>query len=336
MKIKRKVSANLGRTQHRDAEKHYIEIKKRLGAFCVCPFYNGKKYVQFSPDEHNKLNPSFPNPRVPIEQFDFQYDKEKRSWKLQAYCKICYKAYRDARIGRARATWIKKNGKPMSDTEIRSWYKKNVALTMRCSLCKRRLDPNQFSISHSMEKGLHNVCVDCTAGAGTSVREQEWLSDGDWDSWKKTVARMRSKKRVRCAGWPRSQAIDACLKFDDGKHMHADHWVPLRAGGINDASNFQPLCNACNIRKNDQIDPRLTPDEIRMLVGAQYQKVVHSEDSTETIERKLKSSLVKYLKSLLSRERYLDAIRRKKKEVNGQWSVERAYRKGVEWLKRNA
>lgn len=336
MKQKRKVSANLGRTQHRDAGKYYAQIKKRIGPFRSCPFYNGKKYPQFAVNEHDKLNQKFPNPNVPIEQFDFQYDKKKKHWTLQAYCKVCYKAYRDARIGKARSTWVRKDGKPMNDKEIRSWYKKNVGPTMCCSMCKRDLNPNQFSISLSMEKGLHNVCVDCTAGAGTSVREQEWLSDGNWDSWKKEVARMRTKKRVRCAGWPRSQEMSACLKFDNGKSMHADHWVPLRAGGINDISNFQPLCNACNIRKNDQIDPRLNPEEIRALVGSRYQKIVRSEDSTETIERKLKAALVRHLKSLLSRGKYLDAIRRKKKEVNGQWDVERAYRKGVEWLKRNA
>jgi hypothetical protein len=197
------------------------------------------------------------------------------------------------------------------------------------------LDPKQFSISLSMEKGLHNVCIDCAAGAGSSVREQEWLSDGNWDSWKKAVAHMRTKKRVRCSGWPRSQEIGACFKFDDGKRMHADHWVPLRAGGINDRSNFQALCGACNIRKTDQIDPRLTPDEIRVLVGAAYQGIVRSQDSVGTIERKLKAALVRRLQSLLQRRLYLDAIRDKKKEVNGQWNVERAYRKGIEWLKRN-
>ena len=335
MKEKRKVSANLGRTQHRDAEKYYAQIKKRIGPVRCCPFYNGKKYPQFSKNEHDKLNPKFPNPEVPIEQFDFQYDKNRKFWKLQAYCKVCYKAYRDARIGKARSTWIRKDGKPMNDKEICSWYKKNVGKTMQCSMCKSELDPSKFSISLSMEKGLHNVCMDCAAGAGTSVREQEWLSGGDWDSWKKEVARMRTKKRVSCAGWPRSQEMDSCLKLDDCKHIHADHWVPLRAGGINDVSNFQPLCNACNIRKNDQIDPRLSPDEIRALVGARYQKVVRQGDSVETIERKLKASLVKYLKSLITRKRYLDAIRRKKKEVNGQWNVERAYSKGIEWLKRN-
>jgi len=335
MKTKRRVSSNLGRTQHRDADKHYAQIKKRFGAFRRCPFYSGRKYAQFGKNEHNNLNPKFHNPHVPIEQFDFQYDKKGKFWKLQAYCKVCYKAYRDARIGKARSTWVRKDGKSMSDKEIRSWYKKNVAPTMRCSMCKRDLNPEEFSISLSMEKGLHNVCMDCAAGAGTSVREQEWLSSGDWDSWKQEVARMRTKQRVRCSGWPRSQEIGACLKSDNGKSMHADHWVPLRAGGINDASNFQPLCNACNIRKNDQIDPRLTSDEIRMLVGVRYQKIVHSEDSVETIERKLKASLVRHLKSLVNRRRYLDAIRRKKKEVNGQWSVDRAHRKGVEWIKRN-
>ncbi len=336
MKQKRKVSANLGRTQHRDAEKYYAQIKKRIGSTRLCPFYNGEKYPQFSADEHDKLNPKFPNPNVPIGQFDFQYDKNKKFWKLQSYCKVCYKAYRDARIGKARSTWIRKDGKPMSEREIRAWYTKNVAKTMQCSMCKQRLDPSKFSISLSMEKGLHNVCMDCSAGAGTSVREQQWLSDGDWNSWKKVVARMRTKRSVHCSGWPRAKEMGACLKFDDGKNMHADHWVPLRAGGINDAKNFQPLCNACNIRKNDQIDPRLTSEEVQTLVGTRYKKIVHLEDSIETIERKLKASLVKHLKSLLNRGLYLDAIRRKKKEVNGQWNVDRAYRKGVEWLKRNA
>lgn len=336
MKQKRQVSANLGRTQHRDAEKHYAQIKKRLGPVRRCPFYKGKKYPQFDVNEHDKLNSKFPNPRVPIEQFDFQYDKQKKSWKLQAYCKVCYKAYRDARIGKARSTWVREDGTPMSDREVRSWYKKNVATTMPCSMCKRKLDPSKFAISLSMEKGLYNVCMDCAAGAGTSVREQEWLSGGDWGSWKKAVARMRTQKRVLCAGWPRSQEMGACLEFDNGKHMHADHKAPLRAGGINDAKNFQPLCTACNIRKNDQVDPRLTPEEIRALVGTRYRKIVRLEDSVETIERKLKASLVRHLKSLLIRGRYLDAIRLKKKEVNGQWSVERAYRKGVEWIKRNS
>src|SRR3989338_3526737 len=120
MKTKRKVSSNLGRTQHRNAEKYYAQIKKRIGPVRRCPFYNGKKYPELGIDEHDKLNPRFPNPEVPIEQFDFMYDKNKKIWKLQAYCKVCYKAYRDARIGKARSTWVRKDGKPMSDTEVRS------------------------------------------------------------------------------------------------------------------------------------------------------------------------------------------------------------------------
>ena len=98
MKPKRKVSGNLGRTQHRQADTLYTTIRKRIGPFKRCPFYHGEKYPQFSHDEHNKRNPIFPNPTVPIQQYDFAFDKKTNLWGLQAYCKVCYKAYRDARI----------------------------------------------------------------------------------------------------------------------------------------------------------------------------------------------------------------------------------------------
>lgn len=335
MKPKRKVSANLGRTQHAKAERLYEEIKKRVGPIRRCPFYHGDKYPQFDEKSHDVLNPEFPNPAVPIEQFDFQFDRKNRYWKLQAYCKVCYKAYRDARIGKARATWVKSNGVPMKDDDIREWYRKNITPpTMKCSVCKRDLDPRNFAISKSMEKGLHNECFDCQVARGSSVREQEWLSDGNWLSWTRAVLKMRKKKEVRCAGWSRSVAAGACLKFDIGKSMHADHIVPLRAGGIHDVKNFQPLCTTCNSKKIDQIDPESPVRKIKKLIGKHYKSTIRASDSANTIERKLKDALVRRITRLVESGQYLDAIRAKKKEVNGQWDVYRVYKKGIEWLNR--
>lgn len=333
MKPKRKVSVNLGRTQHRQADKLYDQIRKRIGPTRRCPFYGGRKYSQFGPNTHNKLNPDFPNPGVPIEQFDFALEKRTRQWGLQAYCKVCYKAHRDARIGKSRLTWVRVDNSPMEDDEIRVWYRKNVKKTMRCSVCRRNLDPKYFPISRSMEKGLHNECFDCQAARGSSVREQEWLSGGNWSSWTKAVLEMRRLRKVECAGWSRAVAAGACSGFDIGKRMHADHIVPLRVGGIHDIRNFQPLCGRCNERKSDQIDPVTPAEKIRKLVGADYKKVFKNTDSFSTIERKLRSAVVARIGKLIEIGEYLNALKAKKKEVNGQWDVNRAYRKGVKWFR---
>jgi hypothetical protein len=116
--------------------------------------------------------------------------------------------------------------------------------------------------------------------------------------------------------------------------MHADHRVPLRAGGINDARNFQALCGKCNIKKTDQIDPRLRPQQVKNLVGKEYARIVKASDSPESIERKLKAALFVRINNLYVSGKYLEAIRKKKKEVNGQWSPEHAFLKGTEWVKR--
>lgn len=245
MKLKRKVSSNLGRTQHRQADTLYAQIRKRIGQFQRCPFYHGKKYTQFSPDEHDRRNPALPNPEVPIEQFDFSFDKLAKHWKLQRYCKVCYKAYRDARITKSRATWIHADGSSMNDDEIRSWYQFTIGPTMRCSVCKRELTPFHFTISRSMEKGLHNECMRCQIARANSVREQEWLADGDWSSWAAAVRVIRHKKKVTCAGWSRSVLAGTCKKSGTGKEMHMDHVIPLRAGGMHDKKNLQPLCTHC-------------------------------------------------------------------------------------------
>lgn len=334
MKPKRKVSSNLGRTQHRQADTLYTQIRKRIGPFQRCPFYHGRKYTQFSPYEHDRRNPTFPNPEVPIEQFDFSFNKLAKHLKLQGYCKVCYKAYRDARITKSRATWIHADGSLMNDEEIRSWYRINVGPTMRCSVCIKELTPNRFVISRSMEKGLHNECVRCQIARANSVREQEWLADGDWSSWTAAVRVIRHKKKVTCAGWSRSVLVGTCEKDGTGKEMHMDHIIPLRAGGMHDKKNLQPLCTQCNSKKSDQIDPASTVGEISARIGALYRKAFRAGESISTIEHKLKNALAERIGRLIAKGTYRSALRAKKREVNGQWNVARAEQKGREWFYR--
>lgn len=333
MKIKRKVSINLGRTQHYKANFLYQKIREKHGPTRKCPFYGGKKYLKFNKNSHNLLNPNLPNPNVPIEQFDFQLKKSgNNKWDLQSYCKVCYKAYRDARINNARSTWVNDKGTRMTDSEIREWYKKNVSAIMQCSVCKRDLPPESFSISRSMEKGLHNVCYECVVSLGASDREKIWLSDGHWNSWRKIVLNLRKSKNVQCAGWKRSVLSKHCKGKDSGKNMHADHIIPLRAGGIHDARNFQPLCSACNEKKSDQIDPLINIKKYKILICSRYQKSFADFDSIETIERKLKNAVENYISKLESKDLYLKSIIEKKRKVNGQWNPRRIYKKGLKWL----
>jgi len=145
---------------------------------------------------------------------------------------------------------------------------------------------------------------------------------------------MRKSKKVSCAGWPRSVQAAACHEIEDGKKMHADHRVPLRVGGLHDAKNFQPLCGACNVRKLHQVDQKLAPLDIKRLVGKVYRPKIYTNESVETAERRLKWAVRARIRSLVQRGAYKKALIAKKKEVNGQWDVERAYKKGTEWIQK--
>lgn len=326
MKLKRKVSANLGRTQHGRADLIYAEIRTRRGSVRRCP-YHGRRGEERVENMHDILNPTLPNPDVPIEEFDFL--KKGGHWDLQTYCKVCHKNYRSGRSKEAHARFD-----PMSDTQVRKWYRKNVAATMRCSVCHKEKDPDEFGISRGMEKGLHNECLICQTGRGASVREQEWLADGDWATWAVAVLKMKRRKRVHCAGWSRSVADGTCKGSGSGRSMHADHIIPLRAGGIHDAKNFQALCSICNMRKSDQIDPSTKPKDIARLVGTAYRNVTRRIGSIQTIERRLKSALVSRIAKAISTGSYADEIVALKKRVNGQWNPKRSFEKGVAWYER--
>ena len=114
-----------------------------------------------------------------------------------------------------------------------------------------------------------------------------------------------------------------------GKKMHADHVIPLRAGGIHDARNFQALCDMCNTKKSDQIDPKFYPKAIRTRISKVYGRVFRDQDSVQTIERKLKTALVSRIGMAIADGTYKEKIAAVKKRVNGQWVVNRAYRRAL-------
>ena len=313
----------------------YEEIRNRDGGVRRCPFYGGSKYPQYGPDAHDILNPDFPNPRVPIEQFDFL--KKGEVWGLQSYCKVCYKVYRELRKQKARNQWVNTDGTDMSDDDIRQWFRTNVGAEMECSYGNHWEDPSAFRISRSMEKGLHNICRECEpmTRLAQGLREKEWLAGGDWGSWAREAERIRGLTRVSCAGWPLSVDFGYCEGELPGRKMHMDHIVPLRSGGIHDASNLQPMCSTCNIKKSDQIQTNMSYSDIVTRIGPEYRPFINPDDSIQTIERKLKAHLENRIFASIRNGTYEQEVRDLKRRVNGQWDVDRVVKKGLEWAKRH-
>lgn len=48
----------------------------------------------------------------------------------------------------------------------------------------------------------------------------------------------------------------SCGKTAGEVKLQVDHVIPLARGGMDDISNFQTLCQACNQRKSHSSDPR--------------------------------------------------------------------------------
>jgi hypothetical protein len=334
MDRKRKVSDNSGRTQHRHANEIYNEIRKVHGNTKSCPFYGGSTYSGYGKNAHDQLNPTLPNPNVPIEEFDFL--KKGEDWGLQGYCKVCYKVYRELRKQKARGQWTKADDSEMSDDEIRQWYRDNVGATMECSYGDHWKDPSEFRTSRNMEKGLHNICFSCEPLTRTAqgLREKEWLAGGDWDSWNQAAEQIRRQARVPCAGWHLSIQFGNCEGALAGENMHLDHIVPLRAGGIHDAVNLQAMCGTCNIKKSDQLNPDISVDEILERIHPDYHSIVNRTDSIPTIERKLKAHLATMVEASVQDGTYEQKLRDLKRRVNGQWDVERVVKKGQEWTEK--
>ena len=321
-------SDRLGRTRHREANELYQNYAKVHGSTKRCPFYGGSKYSGWE-NAHDIINPKFPNPDVPITEFDFSGDK------IQGYCKVCYKVHRQLRIDRARGQWYHPDGTEMTDDEIRQIHRSTEG-DVWCSTGQHFVDPGEMGISKSMENGLHNICFTCEPLTRTAqgLREKEWLAGGDWDSWNQAAEQIRRQGRVPCAGWPLSIQFGNCEGALAGENMHLDHIVPLRAGGIHDAVNLQPMCGTCNIKKSDQLNPDISVDEILERIHPDYHSIVNRTDSIPTIERKLKAHLATMVEASVQDGTYEQKLRDLKRRVNGQWDVERVVKKGQEWTEK--
>lgn len=156
---------------------------------------------------------------------------------LQGACIICQKNYRANRIKRSREKF---QGKTKHD--ICDMYLKTYGQTKTCSKCKCSKPPSEFSISISMETGVHNHCIQCCIGnsqGNGGLRDFIFMPDKD---------EIKYKKKSNCE------------RCNGTNKLAVDHIMPIAKGGSDCIINKQTLCVHCNSKKNDSIDSIAKPE----------------------------------------------------------------------------
>ena len=172
---------------------------------------------------------------IPVRQFYLN----KGGKGLQGACIVCQKNRRKSRIVRSRDKF-----KDMTPDAIRALYVKDYGATKQCSKCKTDQGPEQFTLSISMECGLHNQCITCAVGnsqGNGGLRDFLFMPDKDGIKYKKKAA------CERCAG------VDK---------LAVDHILPIAKGGTDCITNKQTLCVHCNSKKSDTIDCVVTAEQL--------------------------------------------------------------------------
>jgi hypothetical protein len=166
------------------------------------------------------------NKTLPIRQFYLR----KGGKKLQGACITCQKKYRENRIKKCRKKFEEKTNQEICDI-----YIKTYGQTKRCSKCKTLKDPTEFSISVSMETGLHNQCILCSGHSQGNGGLRDFIFMPDKDGIKYT----KKEKCEKCSGTYK---------------LAVDHILPIAKGGTDCIQNKQTLCTHCNSKKSDTID----------------------------------------------------------------------------------
>jgi hypothetical protein len=299
----RVVNKNLGKNNSKDHIQIYDEIEKIIGKTKKCNFghIRGSKTGV-------KHEGSF---EVNIRDFELQgvsvFNNEviiKKGDGLQSFCRNCSKLRRRVRIDTSRKE--KANKTP---EEIYESYKLKYGINLKkCSRCETDKELNNFTISVSMECGIHNICKICSCEYGESVGDRWIIFMPD--------------------GYYKYKKVNA--------NEHDDHIFPLSLGGSNEKINHQLLSSADNLKKSNSISHFTNVENIDInMLSERYRKYLKDvNDLTQ-------------LKIVLSKSIYDDIMERSKltdaelytvydlycKKYNLRKDVNRAVKKFREYCK---
>lgn len=309
--ITQRVTKNLGLNRSADKERIYRYIETKLGIkkkLCSRGTAGRKSKYGFS---HVGENP------LPIRNFSLQYayiDSKGRAQVkkdgLQTYCLKCERAYRRGRLNKWYAVYSK-----MTDKEVYANYKRNYGSTAHCSRCGKDKKPEDFSISRRMDKGLHNVCMECSRSYSEAVGNR-WIiysPDGRNDV---------------------SLKNGQCKICGSKKSPHKDHIWPLSKGGSDFKENIQILCNKHNLSKSDSIVGISSLHQMRKeMLSHRYHSLFKKALTKNWSVSKFESEISKEVRKLLLKKKGMTDnelqafFQNEKVRNNRKHSIERAVRK---------
>ena len=229
---------------------------------------------------------------------------------LQPYCIACERKYRRGRLNKWLAIYSK-----MTDEEVRVAYKKNYGPTTRCSRCNKDKKPEKFLISRRMDKGLHNVCIECSKSYSESVGDR-------WITYSPDGRNSVSVKGERCK---------VC---GSKKLLHKDHIWPIAKGGTDFSQNIQILCEKHNLSKSDLIQGVRSIGDVKdEMICERYRGLLYRARmrkwSIDRFELEISKSVRKLLKSKekMSDKQLKNFFVKEKERNNRKHSINRAVRK---------
>ncbi len=300
----RTVNKNLGKNITKDHMKIYDQIEENIGKTKKCTF--GKKKGSKTGVIHEG------DENVPIRDFELKavsIDENnhviiEKGDGLQGFCRKCSKLRRRVRLDTER-----KEKKDMTEDEIHQLYIQKYKInTKKCSRCENHKELFHFSLSISMECGLHNVCKLCSCEYGSSVGDRWiiYMPDGDF-------------------------------KYDkSSKDMHDDHIFPLSLGGSNEKINHQLLSAKENLEKSNDLQHFETIENINPeLLCERYRKRLTEATNLQELKIILHQSIYDDIlqRSKLTDEELMDVYKLYCQKYNLRRNIKRAVQKFRDYCK---
>ena len=312
MKKQRKTK-NLGINRSRVKEDVYKFIEKKFGKEKRCCRTASKNKFGLG---HVGKNPApIRNFALLVNNCTFSDNGKIVSCKripLQGACIECDKKYRRARIKTARGIF-----KDMSDENIRDYYISNYGPLFECSVCGKKLKPERFSISRSMETGLHNQCKKCAKEYSEAVGNR-WV-----------VYSPQGRNQIRI---PKDNVLENPSK---------DHIWSLSKGGSDNKENIIFMEKGLNSSKSNSIPKqiKIPADLKKKMVSKRYWRILNKAIKESWNIKRLDVALFKAVNDLIKRKSQMSDLELtrffevQKRENNTKHNIQRAVKKFREYSK---